>query len=437
MLTKRLHAVLASRAAGRRQHLATVAVGISGGVDSSVTALLLKEQGHDVIGVHMSNWEVAEEEGQEACSERDARDARKVCEQLGIGFHRISFVREYWNDVFEPLLQGYQAGGTPNPDIMCNRSIKFDRFFAHARALGADRVATGHYARLAHGSVASDPSSASSTGSSAGHNESPVPTRLLMGVDAAKDQSYFLSKVRQEALQFCDFPIGHLHKSEVRARAAAAGLLTATKRDSMGICFIGKRNFADFLEGYLPQFPGRFVCADSGRDVGEHRGYAVYTPGQRARVGGLHTRWYVVEKDAATNVVKICEGSDHPALFARSLWTHPTSASWISGAPPPELAPGRPFRCHARVRHTGELHPCTVEIETSPPLRAGAMRLSFDEPVRGLAEMQAIALYDGDICLGGATIWERGPTLWDEARALHRVGYSGGSEHGAMAFVSG
>lgn len=277
--------------AGQRQ-LATVAVGVSGGVDSSVAAMLLKEQGHDVVGVHMSNWDAAEEAGHEACGEKDARDARKVCERLGIGFHRTSFVREYWNDVFEPLLQGYQSGGTPNPDVACNRFIKFDRFVTHARELGADRVATGHYARLDHGlglGVNDGGSSGFSSlsggsglsggigggGGIGGDGVKRSTTRLLMAADVAKDQSYFLAAVRQSALRLADFPIGHLQKHEVRERAAAAGLHTATKRDSTGICFIGKRKFADFLESYLPQEPGPFVCVDTGRELGQHRGCAV------------------------------------------------------------------------------------------------------------------------------------------------------------------
>lgn len=414
--TSRLSAIRQVQVSTRT--LATVAVGISGGVDSSVAAMLLKEQGHDVVGVHMSNWDVAEE-GHESCGEQDARDAHRVCDKLGIGFHRTSFVREYWTDVFEPLLQGYQAGGTPNPDVACNRHIKFDRFVTHALALGADRVATGHYARVEHrhGYGSGD------AGSCADDDD----TRLLMAIDAVKDQSYFLAAVRQWALRLCDFPIGYLHKDEVRQRAAAAGLHTASKRDSTGICFIGKRRFADFLEGYLPQAPGPFVCVDSGCEVGQHRGYALYTPGQRARVGGMHARWYVVDKDADTNVVRICEGSDHPALFARSLLLHPSTVSWISGAPPAEIATGSPLRCRVRVRHPGELHECTMELEPDHSLRRGALRITLDQPVRGIAELQAVAFYMADVCLGGATIWERGPTLWDEARALRRVGYSGGS----------
>jgi tRNA U34 2-thiouridine synthase MnmA/TrmU len=286
---------------------------MSGGVDSSVAALLLKEQGHEVIGVHMTNWDAAEEasdDTQQQCIEQDYKDAKRVCEQLGIGFHEVSFVREYWSEVFEPLLEGYHAGGTPNPDVMCNRHIKFDRFVNHALSLGADRVATGHYARVepagseplaaadpaaaaaaaAAAPTTRDSSSSSSTSSSAAaaaaaaQCDAPTAVRLLRAADAVKDQTYFLAHVRQEGLRRALFPLGPLLKAQVRERAAAAGLHTATKRESMGICFIGKRRFSSFLEGYLPQEPGPFVCVESGRAVGLHRGYALYTPGQRARM---------------------------------------------------------------------------------------------------------------------------------------------------------
>jgi tRNA (5-methylaminomethyl-2-thiouridylate)-methyltransferase len=280
-------AALLSRRWHARRHRATVAVGVSGGVDSAVAAMLLKEQGHEVVGVHMRNWDAAEE-GSAECMEREARDARRVCAQLGIGFHEVSFVREYWHEIFEPFLDGYESGGTPNPDVACNRHIKFDHFLAHARALGADGVATGHYARL--------------------ERDADGATRLLAAVDAVKDQSYFLATVQQEALRSTRFPIGHLLKSEVRAMAAAASLHPAAKRDSTGICFIGKRNFGAFLEGYLPQTAGPFVCVESGSVVGEHKGYALYTTGQRARVPGCATRWYVVDKRVPTNEVVVCAG---------------------------------------------------------------------------------------------------------------------------------
>ena len=393
--------------------LATVAVGVSGGVDSSVAALLLRQQGHDVVGVHMTNWDAAEE-GIEGCAEREERDARKVCEQLGIGFQHVSFVREYWHDVFEPLLQGYDAGGTPNPDVMCNRHIKFNHFLKHCLALGADRVATGHYARIEHGADGS--------------------AQLLAGTDASKDQSYFLACVRQEALLRCSFPLGALDKSRVREMAAAAGLHTASKRDSMGICFIGKRDFGEFLQGYLPQTPGQFVCVESSHVIGEHKGYALYTSGQRARVSGQSTRWYVVDKDIGSNVVYVCEGADHPALFTRDLMAQ--SPCWVSGRPPAALTAGTALRCEARIRHPGQRHACTIRAVGESDAHH-TLRVSFDLPVRDVCEMQTVAFYLGDVCIGGATIAERGTTLWEEARGFNRVGWSGRGDHGVTAYVSG
>lgn len=400
--------------------LATIAVGMSGGVDSSVAALLLRDQGHDVIGLHMTNWDNAEE-GSDSCTERDARDAERVCAHIGVGFQRVSFIREYWHDVFEPLLQRYHEGSTPNPDIECNRRIKFSLFVDHARSLGADLVATGHYARVEH--------------------DAHGVARLLCAADRVKDQTYFLSQVPQASLQVSAFPLGHLQKDEVRALASTAGLHTATKRDSTGICFIGKRKFGDFLEGYLPQEPGPFVCIESGRVVGEHRGYARYTPGQRARCSGMSTRWYVVDKEPATNVVRICEGAEHPALFTRGLVAEPPP--WILGEAPAELLAGQMFRCISQFRHPGRRQPCTIELR--PRLVTGSNQGSsvglqkdlvvhFDTPVRDVAEGQIIAFYDGDVCLGGAPIRERAPTLWEEALGMYRVGWSGMS---GSTFISG
>lgn len=382
-----------------RRNMATVAVGVSGGVDSSVAALLMKQEGHDVIGVHMTNWDSAEEGApQESCVEQEARDARRVCDELGIGFHRVSFVREYWHSVFEPFLQGYDEGGTPNPDVSCNQHIKFDLFHEHARGLGADYVATGHYARL---SAAAD-----------------GEVQLLTGLDPTKDQTYFLAAVRQEALRRSRFPLGALHKSEVRRLAAEAGLHTAHKRDSTGICFIGKRRFDDFLSEYLPQQPGDFVCIESGRVVGQHRGYALYTPGQRARLGGSPARYYVVDKDIESNVVRVAKGADHPALFTRSLLA--SSVSWVAGVLPPPLASGERMRCAARHRYPSDAagFDCTVEMAD-----ATTLRVWFDQPVSQVAALQIVAFYDGEVCLGGAVIQSREQSHWDEAAGLQHAGW--------------
>jgi len=272
--------------AGRRRRLATVAVGLSGGVDSSVAALLLKQQGHDVIGIHMSNWDHEEEGSSGECSEREREDARLVCDRLGIGFHPVSFIREYWQDVFQPFVEGIVAGGTPNPDVSCNQHIKFDRFHSHAISLGAEWVATGHYARVRH--------------------RHDGVSDLLTAADANKDQTYFLSTVSQAALRRALFPLGHLLKPEVRRIAGEANLHTALKKDSTGICFVGKRKFRDFIRGYLPdQARGPLVCVESGRVLGRHEGLLMYTHGQRARVGGLGGRWYIADKDPATNTLLV------------------------------------------------------------------------------------------------------------------------------------
>ena len=400
--------------ARHRRAASTIAVGVSGGVDSALAALLLRAQGHDVIGVHMTNWDAAEEAPEAAsCIEQEARDARRVCDHVGIGFHEVNFVREYWHNIFEPLLEGYSDGGTPNPDVACNRHIKFDRFVSHALALGADCVATGHYARLDHACET---------------------TRLLTAMDAGKDQTYFLAAVRQQGLQKALFPIGHLHKADVRALAACAGLHTAAKRDSTGICFIGKRRFGDFLGGYLPQMPGEFRCVESGRAVGRHKGYALYTPGQRARVSGARARWYCVDKDVASNVVWVCEGHGHSSLYTRSLVTHPTH--WVSGAPPAALrTAGGTMRCEVRIRHPGELHACTVEVHSpeghtttcnDDPEAGSALLVRFDEPVRSVAPLQALAMYDGHVCLGGANIARRGRSLWEEMKGVDATAALGG-----------
>ncbi|EOD10620.1 putative tRNA methyl transferase [Emiliania huxleyi CCMP1516] len=381
------------RRGGRR--LATVAVGVSGGVDSSVAALLLKRQGHDVVGVHMSNWDHAEEGTDGECAEREREDARRVCERLGIGFHAVSFVREYWSDVFEPFVAGIARGATLNPDVACNRHIKFDRFTAHALALGADWAATGHYARVAH----------SEAGGSA----------LLTAVDADKDQTYFLAAVPQASLRRSLFPLGELRKREVRALAAAAELHTAGKRESMGICFVGKRRFRDFIRSYLPpQRPGPLVCVESGRVLGTHQGVSLYTHGQRARVGGLGGRWYVAEKCLETDTLFMCEGAAHPALLTHTLEVG--EAAWISGSPPGQLdsrASPSALACSARVRHRAPAIPCSVAATEPPPPPQYTAR--FATPVN-IAVGQTVALYDGCRCLGGAQVIARGPSLHEQGK---------------------
>ncbi|MGA7802381.1 MAG: tRNA 2-thiouridine(34) synthase MnmA [Gammaproteobacteria bacterium] len=351
-----------------------VVVGLSGGVDSAVAALLLLEQGHDVAGLFMKNWDEDDEEGH-CPAEQDLADARAVCECLGIALHKVSFSAQYWDRVFRYFLDEYQAGRTPNPDVMCNKEIKFRAFLDHALDLGADRIATGHYARLhANGVV-----------------------RLLKGTDPDKDQTYFLHSLAQDQLSRSLFPIGHLHKPEVRRIAADAGFPNHAKKDSTGICFIGERKFRDFLGRYLPAQPGEIRSVE-GETLGTHHGLIFYTQGQRQGLGiggqAQHAGepWYVAGKDLQRNVLLVAQGHDHAALYRRTLLA--AAPSWIAGRPP-----RMPLRCGAKVRYRQAEQPCTVS-----GLPGERCRVEFDQPQRAVTPGQAVVFYDGDECLGGATI---------------------------------
>ncbi len=297
----------------------TVVVGMSGGVDSSVTALLLKRQGYRVIGMFMKNWEEADDKGQCRASQ-DFEDAVKVCEQIGIPYYSVNFVNEYQTQVFSHFLSELKAGFTPNPDILCNREIKFKAFLEKALSLGADYLATGHYCRT-------------------------FENQLYKGSDPNKDQSYFLYTIKASSLQKVLFPIGHLLKSEVRRIAKEAGLSTSEKKDSTGICFIGKRDFKEFTGQYLGFQPGNFETLQ-GKVVGKHDGIAFYTIGQRKglSIGGPGQAWFVVGKDIERNVVIVEQGEDHPALYRSELAA--TELSWVSG-----IAPTTPYACSAKVRY--------------------------------------------------------------------------------------
>ncbi|MEE4383993.1 MAG: tRNA 2-thiouridine(34) synthase MnmA [Pseudomonadales bacterium] len=367
---------------------ARVVVGMSGGVDSSVAALRLLEAGCRVEGLFMKNWE--EDDGTEYCTAKeDLADARAVCERLGIPLHTANFAAEYWDAVFEAFLAEYRAGRTPNPDVLCNREIKFAVFLEYAELLGADYVATGHYARLA---VDGD------------------RVRLLRAVDEDKDQTYFLQAVPGERFRRCLFPLGDLTKPEVRAIAARAGFENHAKKDSTGICFIGERRFADFLERYVARDPGPIETPD-GTVLGEHRGLSFYTIGQRQGLGiggrrdGDGDPWYVAEKDLAGNVLRVVQGADHPALFHDRM-TVPAPA-WIDGAP------ASPARLTARIRHRQALQPCTLHIEAD-----GAVVVDFDSPQRAVTPGQWACFYDGEQCLGGGVIERRART---EGSALRGV----------------
>ncbi len=352
-----------------------VIVGLSGGVDSTVAAWILLRMGYRVEGLFMKNWEDDDEDGLCAAAE-DLADARRVCEVLGIPLHKVSFAREYRERVFRRFLAEYAAGRTPNPDVLCNREIKFGVFLEHARRLGADWVATGHYARIETGRGG---------------------LRLLKGADPAKDQSYFLHAVTARQLERVLFPVGALAKEEVRALARAAGLPTHAKRDSTGICFIGERPFREFLSRYLPATPGEIRTLD-GRVVGRHQGVAFYTLGQREGLGiggltGTEGRpWYVVDKDPGANVLYVAQGHDHPRLLSRTLVAG--DLSWVAGGPPP-----MPWRGHAKVRYRQPDVPCTVEA-----LPGGRCRVVFDTPQRAVTPGQYVVLYEGERCLGGGVI---------------------------------
>lgn len=344
-----------------------VVVGMSGGVDSAVSALLLKRSGYEVIALFMKNWEEVDASG--VCtSARDYEDVVRVSELLQIPHYLVHFVDEYRDLVFAEFIKGYEAGITPNPDILCNREIKFKAFLEKAEALGADLLATGHYCQL-------DPEG-----------------RLLRGADPNKDQSYFLHAVKQKALQKVLFPVGHLPKKEVRRLAEEAHLPVAEKKDSTGICFIGKRDFRPFLAKYIEGKPGNFETL-SGEVVGRHEGLSFYTLGQRKGMGlgGEGEAWYVVGKDKTRNVVLVERGGDHPALFSTELIAK--EVTWVA-EPPSHF----PFRCTAKVRYRQEDQPCTVEtIE-------GGLRVLFDTPQRAVTPGQSVVFYQGPLCLGGGVI---------------------------------
>lgn len=349
-------------------------VGMSGGVDSSVAALLLQRDGVSLAGLFMRNWD--EDEGGDCRAEDDRRDAVAVCGRLGLPIHFRDFSREYWSGVFEHFLAEYASGRTPNPDVLCNREIKFRHFLDAARELGAEAIATGHYARVAH---------------AAGRH------RLLRAADRGKDQSYFLHQLGQAQLAATRFPLGELHKDEVRRIAADAALPTAAKKDSTGICFIGERDFRDFLGRYLPAQPGE-IRDPQERVLGTHPGVFYFTLGQREglQLGGMRGRaaapWYVVGKDVAHNVLYVDQGSDSPWLQSRALRSE--TAHWIAGAPP-----ARVFECTAQARYRQQEQACEVRVRED-----GGLDVRFARPQSAVTPGQSLVLYLGDECLGGAVI---------------------------------
>ncbi len=354
-----------------------VIVGMSGGVDSAVAAALLLEQGYRVEGLFMKNWEETDDVAY-CTAKQDLEDALQVCEELEIPLHQINFSRQYWDRVFRYFLEEYQAGRTPNPDIMCNKEIKFDAFLKYAIKLGADKIATGHYARL---------------------NSRNDQHELLKGLDAGKDQSYFLYRLGQDELQYSLFPLGDMQKSEVRKIATRCGFDNHAKKDSTGICFIGERRFRDFLGRYLPAQPGDILSLD-GKIIGRHQGAFYYTTGQRQGlgIGGMRNAdespWYVASKDIRHNTLTVVQGEDHPALF--KTWLHAAQLTWT--ATPPDVS-RLPFHCKAKIRYRQPDQDCTIES-----MAGRQLTVRFTRPQRAITEGQSIVFYRDDACLGGGVI---------------------------------
>ncbi|WP_333617555.1 tRNA 2-thiouridine(34) synthase MnmA [Mixta calida] len=360
-----------------------VIVGMSGGVDSSVSAWLLQQQGYQVEGLFMKNWE--EDDGEEYCTAADdLADAQAVCDKLGMKLHKVNFAAEYWDNVFEHFLEEYKAGRTPNPDILCNKEIKFKAFLEFAAEdLGADFIATGHYVR---------------------RQDSNGQSQLLRGLDGNKDQSYFLYTLSHQQIAQSLFPVGELSKPEVRRIAEDLELVTAKKKDSTGICFIGERKFRDFLGRYLPAQPGEIVTVD-GQTVGEHQGLMYHTLGQRKGlgIGGLKESsddpWYVVDKDVANNRLIVAQGADHPRLMSVGLIAQ--QLHWVDRQPL-----RAPLQCAVKTRYRQEDIPCVVM-----PLDDDRIEVRFGQPVAAVTPGQSAVFYLGEICLGGGIIEQRLPLV--------------------------
>lgn len=346
-------------------------VGMSGGVDSSVAALLLKKQGYDVIGIFMKNWDDTDENGFCTATE-DFDDVVRVCNQLDIPYYAVNFEQQYWDKVFTYFLDEYKAGRTPNPDVMCNKEIKFKAFLDHALLLGADYLATGHYAQV---------------------RERNGKYEMLRGVDQNKDQTYFLNQLTSDVLEKVMFPLGHLEKREVREIAKKHNLVTATKKDSTGICFIGERNFKQFLSEYLPAQPGEMQTLD-GVVKGKHDGLMYYTIGQRQGlgIGGAGDPWFVVGKNLKENVLYVEQGYEHDSLYSDGLIA--TDVNWIHSEDMKQT-----FHCTAKFRYRQEDSAVTVHVMADE-----RVKVEFHDRQRAITPGQAVVFYEGDVCLGGGTI---------------------------------
>ncbi len=346
-----------------------IAVGMSGGVDSSVTALLLKNAGHDVIGIFMKNWD---EDDKECPAIQDYEDALSVCQKIDIPLYSFNFSEEYWNQVFVGFLDDLKKGFTPNPDIFCNREIKFNVLLQKAFDLGAEKLATGHYAMIG------------------------PQFELLKGLDKNKDQSYFLHALSSAVLEKALFPVGSYNKEDIRKIAADGGLLTHNKKDSTGICFIGKRKFKDFITTYMPPAKGLFKTPE-GKIVGEHNGAWYYTIGQRKGmgIGGAGEAWFVIDKNVNNQEVTVVQGEDHPLLLSESLVA--TDLTWI------HTPPTTPYICKAKIRYRQEDQDCVIE-----KIEGGTAFVRFITPQRAVTPRQAIVFYQGESCIGGGLILKKG-----------------------------
>ncbi len=352
-----------------------IIVGLSGGVDSSVTALLLLEQGKRIDGLFMKNWIDLEGDG-ECPIKQDLEDAKSISEKLNIPFHSENFAPEYWDNVFTHFLDEYKAGRTPNPDILCNKEVKFKVFLEHALTLGAEKIATGHYAHI---------------------DQVDGRYRLMRAADLNKDQSYFLYTLNQQQLSRSEFPLGKLLKPEVRALASRAEFVTHDKKDSTGICFIGEKNFREFLSQFIPAQPGEMQTAD-GKLIGEHQGIMYYTLGQRKGLGiggkndGKEEPWFVVGKKIKDNILVVEQGNNHPLLQSRSLFAN--DLHWTSGD-----IPAIPYQCTAKTRYRQADQNCTIQSDIN-----GEILVEFEDIQRAMTPGQSIVFYQGDECIGGGII---------------------------------
>ncbi|XP_016986527.1 mitochondrial tRNA-specific 2-thiouridylase 1 [Drosophila rhopaloa] len=367
-----------------------VVVGVSGGVDSAVSAHLLRERGFNVLGVFMRNWDEMDEVGR--CSgEADLRDAEWACRRLGVELRQVNYVREYWTAVFSQFLEDYQQGLTPNPDILCNRHIKFDLFHKHAlENLGYDAVATGHYAR-------------NSLGNFLESNTPQKEARLLIPADAFKDQTFFLAGIPRNSLQRTMFPLGDFQKSQVKALATKIGLQRlANKKESTGICFVGKRNFKEFIREYITSKNGPFVDIDSGAVVGHHEGIHQWTVGQRCRLSSFLQPYFVAKKGASSNTIYVAAGHVHPALFSTQIHIDPPN--WLCSESQRRLLEMGVLRCRFRFQHTKPLVGCCMKI--SPE---NNFQVQLDAPLRAITPGQYAVFYDETACLGSARILSADP----------------------------